>query len=488
MRALWVVMLLATAAAADGTTLEGLVRQAETAEKTARESRDLEAYEVCGAAYAEAANAAATQMSDLVPEMTYNAAVCYEMGASTSAATVMYSKLIDEHRSSKLVPRALARRGQIYMSIAYFDQAAADFELYAQRYAGEKDAADALENAFRLRVALGDDRGARKDAETWIKFFGAKRPADAADVAFVLAWRTRDAGKADEALDAYRTWLRTYSGKARREQIAAAYLAIGELRWQASCKGRPTAEGLCVARTRTTATATATARCGTHLPVVAVARDPALVKEATAALQKAVSVATTSGDELAMLRGDQARLLLADQRLEAALAIETPIPVVDAAGAPTAASTKELMTWLGTWQRVLTEARRGYEDLLRSKNARVSVAAAGRIALLVQHAADTLGSAPLPKMKKTRLDVIRGLYCDALEAYVAPLDAQAEQAAAACLDVAGRTGVVEETAGCAAIWDRHHPEAAAAGERLPAPRPPRVTDLEPPSPVRPSLP
>jgi tetratricopeptide (TPR) repeat protein len=474
MRALLVLMLLTASAAADGTTLEGLVTQAETAEKNARESGAIEAYETCGAAYVEVANAEIAAELDHVDEPMYNAAVCFEQAGSAGMAVTLYTRILDEYPRGVLAARALARRARIYMAIAYFDRAADDLETYAKKYGGEKDASDALENAFRLRAALGDDVAARRDAEIWIKMFGGRRPSDAADVAFVLAWRTREYGKADDALDAYRGWIRMYGGKARREQLVSAYLAIGELQWTASCKGKPTPEGFCIARTRTTTIP----RCGTRLPLVTVARDPALVKEATAALQQAVRAAETSGDGLAAIRGDQARLVLADQRLEAAMAIEMP----------TSASTKDLMTWLKTWQMQLAEARRGYEDLLRSKNMRVSVAAAGRIAFLMQHAADTIGSAPLPKLKKPKLDEIRAAYCDTLTAYVAPLEAQAEQAAAACLDVAGRTGVVEETAACAAIFDRHHPETAAAGERLPAPRAPIITDIEPPAPARPSRP
>lgn len=487
MRARLIVLILVgltSSAAADGTTIEGLVKQAEAAEKTARESGDPGAYETCGAAYVEVANAQMAADLDHIDESLYNAAYCYEKSGSVGVSVTLYTRLVDEFPRSVLAARALPRRGLIYFAIAYYDKAADDFETYAKKYAGDKDAADALENAFRLRAALGDEDAARRDAEMWIKYFGAKRPGDAADVAFVLAWRTREHGKADDALDEYRKWIRTYGGKARRDQLVAAYEAIGELEWRASCKGTPTPEGFCIARTRTTAIP----RCGTRLPLVTVERDPARVKEATAALKQAVRAAETSGDELAGIRGDQARLLLVDQRLEAALAIELPIPLVDAAGHTTPASTKELMTWLSTWQKQLADARRGYEDLLRSHNMRVAVASAGRIAFSMQHAADTLGSAPLPKLKKLKLDVIRAAYCDALTTYVAPLDAQAEQAAAACLDVAGRTGVVEETAGCAAIYDRHHPEAAAASERLPAPRPPIITDIEPPAPVRPSLP
>ena len=44
---------------------------------------------------------------------------------------------------------------------------------------------------------------------------------------------------------------------------------------------------------------------------------------------------------------------------------------------------------------------------------------------------------------------------------------------------AGKVGVADETASCVAVFDRHHPAAAGAGERLPAAASPRIVDVEP---------
>jgi tetratricopeptide (TPR) repeat protein len=464
----FVVVALAGSASADGTSLQGKMVTAETALKSARDSGDPAAYEVCGQAYVEVANAARTELLEAVPEAMYNAGHCFEQAHSVSAAIMLYMRLEAEFPSHKVVPYALMRLAYIQYALGHFDDAAEAMERYAAKYASDKDASDALENAFRLRAALGDDDAARKNALQWIKYFGAKKPRDAAMVAMVLAKR---AGKADD----YRAWLKKHGGRADRDLVVAAHLAIGELVWGAACKGMaPAKDGLCLGRAKVTLVE----RCGKPPPSI-VARDATLAAEAKTSLQHAVRAAEASGDEYAELRAAHARLLLADMKLEAALASEMPAAMTDATGRLTPASQKAVAAWLQAWQRGLAEARRAYEDLLRQKNLRVSVLAAGRIAFLQQHAADTLASAPLPTVPKARLDTLRGAYCDELAKYAEPLDKLAREAADACLSVAAQGNVVEETVFCVQIRDRHDPAGAGAGERMPIAASPRIRDVEP---------
>jgi tetratricopeptide (TPR) repeat protein len=471
-----IVVALAGSAAADGTSLQGLHVTAETAMKRAHESRDPAAFEVCGQAFVEVANTARTEkVIEVVPDAMYNAAVCFEQARSVSAAIMLYMRLEAEFPTHRLVPHAVMRLARIQHTLAHFDDAATAMESYAAKYAAERDAGEALENAFMLRMALGDDEAARKNAERWLKAYGAKRPSEAAEVALVLARRVRDHGTPDAAMVAHRDWLKKYGGRAERHHVVAAYAVLGELAWDASCKMKDVAnDGLCLGRAKPSRLE----RCGKP-PVVVIARDAALVAEAKKALQQATRAAETSGDTFLNLRADHARLSLADMRLEAALATEMPAPLTDATGRLTPASQKAVAAWLQGWQKGLADARRAYEDLVRSKNLRVSVLAAGRIAFLSQHAADTLASAPLPTIPKPKLDAIRGAYCDELARFAEPLDKLAQDAADACLSVAAQGNVVEETAFCVQIRDRHDPAGADGGERLPIAASPRIRDVEP---------
>ncbi|MBZ0233220.1 MAG: hypothetical protein K8M05_12895, partial [Deltaproteobacteria bacterium] len=177
MRALAIVAImglglgLVTAAAADGTTLEGRMETAQAAEKHATESRDPEAFQVCGQAYVEVAKAARTERPEWVAMALYNAGVCFEHARSVTAAVAMYRQLEAELPRDPLVQRAHARRAQLYLAIAWYAEAAKELEAYATKWAGERDASDALENAVRLRAALGDDDAARRNAERWVKLY-----------------------------------------------------------------------------------------------------------------------------------------------------------------------------------------------------------------------------------------------------------------------------------------------------------------------------
>lgn len=473
---LLVVMGLAAPAAADGTSLQGMMVTAETAERSARESNDPAAYETCGQAYVEVANAARTEAPAIVPEAMYNAGVCFEHGGAIGAAIRLYAMLEAELPSNPLAHRALARRGQLYWRIASFAEAAKAFETYASKYAGEKDASDALENAFRLRMAIGDEDAARADAEQWIRKFGAKRPREAAGAALALARMTREHATRDEATRAYRQWIKVHGGRAERHQTVAVYVALGELLWDASCEVKGTPEGgLCLAPAKRTAAP----RCG-NPPALAVARDAKLAAEATKVFDLAVRKArSTASDDLAQIAAEPARLYLVDARIEQAIAREMTAPLVDRAGVMTAASKKEQSTWIAEWQKGLADASRALEPLLRSKNLRVAVAAQGRMAWLYRHAADTLASAPLPKWKKPLLEEMRGSYCDALADLAASIAERANDAADACLRLSEQTQVVDETTQCVEVFDRHGGTAIGGGERLPAAAWPRVRDVEP---------
>ncbi len=496
-RPVLVMVALATTAGAhvataDGTSLQGLQVTAETAAKTARETDDPDAYEVCGAAYVEVANRARTEFPAHVPDSLYNAATCFARGGSVGAAITLLDRLAAEHPTHRITAHATLQAAHLFATIGWFDQAATRFEAYAARYAAELEARDALENAFRLRLALGDDDRARADGERYLKLFGAKDPSRAADAAFVMALRVRERGKPDDAVRALRQWIKTYGGR-DRERLVSAYLVVGELLWDASCPVKPV-DGLCLARDRAAASVP---RCKGPVPLVGVARDAARVKEAQAALEQAVRLSEVAGssDTRAMVAGEQARLLLADARIERAIQDTLPAAELEPDGRMTPASARDQAAWLAQWQKGLAEANRSLEDLVRSKNLRVAVTAVGRTAWLAQYATDTLRSAPLPvgkrKGKGTKAafaEEVGAVYCAALGDLSGPLEVRARDAATMCVEKAGELGVVDGAEQCVAIFDQIDPATIGADERLPLPAPPRVTDLEPPARYRPPMP
>ena len=148
-RVLLVILLLAGTAAADNPRLA-----AEQLFEDAQRTHDEAKFVACGKAYLDLYNHdPAAPDGD---EVLYNGAVCFQYARSVGSAITTYELILRTYPRSKLAGKALMPSGNAFLAIARVDDAAARFEDYAKRFAGEKDARDALENAITLRTALGD--------------------------------------------------------------------------------------------------------------------------------------------------------------------------------------------------------------------------------------------------------------------------------------------------------------------------------------------
>ena len=98
-------------------------------------------------------------------------------------------------RTSKLTAKALARLGKAYGDIAFYDKAAEKLEEYAKKYAGEKDAYDAMSDAVFYRKGIGDDAKAIENTKYFIKTFGAKKPAGGRERDVLADLGLREAGR-----------------------------------------------------------------------------------------------------------------------------------------------------------------------------------------------------------------------------------------------------------------------------------------------------
>jgi len=69
----------------------------------------------------------------------------------------MFGLLEKYYTESKITQKAIARLGKAYGDIAFYDKASEKLEEYAKKYAGEKDAFDAMSDAVFYRKGIGDD-------------------------------------------------------------------------------------------------------------------------------------------------------------------------------------------------------------------------------------------------------------------------------------------------------------------------------------------
>src|SRR5690606_399051 len=120
---------------------------------------------------------------------------------------------------SKLSAKALARIGKAYGDIAFYDQSAAKLEEYAKKYAGEKDAYDAMSDAVFYRKGIGDDAKAIENTKYFIKTFGKKKPAEAANAHFSLTSVYEKQGDKDVVVKHLRDYIRTYGTKGGADRL-----------------------------------------------------------------------------------------------------------------------------------------------------------------------------------------------------------------------------------------------------------------------------
>jgi tetratricopeptide (TPR) repeat protein len=120
-------------------------------------------------------------------EVVYNAAKAYQAGRLVAKAIQARLILINPDNTldkSELAKKAIYEIGGNYQAIAVYDEAAKWYERYAAQNPKGKDADKALSDATLLRLGLGQEDEAIKDADTFNKTFGNSHQAQAAAIAF----------------------------------------------------------------------------------------------------------------------------------------------------------------------------------------------------------------------------------------------------------------------------------------------------------------
>jgi TolA-binding protein len=122
-------------------------------------------------------------------EVLYNAAKAFQAARLIAKSIAVRKILIDPKyhlENTELARKSVYEIGGNYQAIAVYDEAAIWFEKYAATNAKGDKAADALQDATLLRLGLGQEEQAIKNADLFNKSFGAQKPALAAQIAFAI--------------------------------------------------------------------------------------------------------------------------------------------------------------------------------------------------------------------------------------------------------------------------------------------------------------
>lgn len=444
---------------------QSMRKKAEALEKKAKDTKDFGLYVQCGQAYFDIYNRDPESKQN--DEVLYNAGVCYEEGKSIGAAISAFGLLQKYYPSSKLTAKALARVGNAYGDVAFYDRAAEKLEEYAKKYAGEKDAFDAMSNAVFYRKGIGDDAKAIENTNYFIKTFGAKKPDLAANAKFSLTSVYEKQGDKDAVIKHLRDYIRSYP-KGGDDRLVIANAKIGQILWEQSCPVKQV-DGSCVKIVRERAINLKKKKrgksgndqptqCGpdSKIKLTVVKRDERKMKEALAAFSAAAkafekSQGKTGGDEGgARYYYALAKVAEADKDFEAYLALTFPqnlnFDPDPKFKAQKEKSLKRFNDWVEQKQKVGASARAKYEGVLSIKDNANSITAAARLGQISQNFSDALFTAEIPKDVRTGefADEKVEAFCDKMTEVAEPLEAASLNAYGTCLSKSTELGWFSE--------------------------------------------
>ncbi|HUH04664.1 MAG TPA: hypothetical protein VML75_21860, partial [Kofleriaceae bacterium] len=441
-------------------TLRALEQQ--LARKRAEELERAKDYQGCGVAYQALFQADPTGRH--ADELVYNAGVCFTEAGSMGAAIQMFTLLVDRFPRSAIAGRGLMRLASALDSIAYYEQAAPRLELYAARYAGEREAPDALRRAIELRAALGQRREALALTERFVKQFGRKHRADAARL-WLAATDFHEPSQLEARIAHLRRYVKEHGRAGSAFDVVVAQAGLGELLWKRSC-AHADSTGLCLQRVRLSKAQQKIARCGPAPAVRPAARNATLVAEARTALTAAIATfQRASGEPTPAARHAvaSARFYLAEPAVEEILALG----VISMKDFDQSSSSRQAeLKVFGKWFRQAGEKLKPfvgpsagvYAELLGAPGAEAWKSAAMlRAGQVVRAWVAIIGSIEIPSSftKSPYAADLTSAYCSEMARQIEPVIEHGEKALHACLEAPATS---EWTLACARELEASFPE------------------------------
>jgi len=456
---------------------QSMRKRAEKLETDAKTNKDFTQYVQCGQAYLDIYNT--NPESPENDEVLYNAGVCFEEGRSIGVAIQMYSLLKKYYPNSKITARATARLGKAFGDIAFYDRAAEELEKYAVKYAGEKDAYDAMSDAVFFRKGIGDDAKAIENTKYFVKTFGKAKPAEAANAAFSLTSVYEKQGDNDQVVKHLQEYIRVHGAKGGADKLVIAHAKIGQILFNASCPVSTKAtNGSCVKISRERAVVnknktkrkkgkdvyTAPLQCGpeSKIKLTVVKRDPGKLAKAMQEFSLAAKEFAKVGEKDDGALGARywyaiGKFAEADVEFEKYLDIKFPQNLNFGDGSPekkamAEKAMKRFNEFLEGKKKAAASTGKKYDSVLQIKDNANSIAAAARLGQVTQNFADQLFTAEIPaEVRKSQIidgyDIAQDkvdAYCDALTTAAEPLADQSLAAYGVCLSKSTELGWFSE--------------------------------------------
>ncbi len=440
---------------------QGMRRVAEAHEKEGR-------FRECGDTYREIANAYPT--ADDLDQVYYNAAVCFEKAKFIGQAVAFRKLLTEKFPTKPLAQKAKFALGLNYAAIAYYDQAAQQFEEYAKKFGGEKNASDAMSNAVFFRRGLGQDEKAIENTNAFVKAYSGKDAAEAASAFYSMGDIYEKRKDFDQLVKHYKEYLKRFAKKGGLDKEMAAHVKIGEVLWRNACPVKGV-NGACIEIKREKAIkmtrkeikkrGTSQKQCGetSKNKVVLHDRKANLVREAQGHFQAAIKLWDNGGEKgvsgkdedekklktaLAIYWVAAANFYLAEDKFEKVLSIKFPEKLDFS---PTNQKrNKDSIKRFGKWKedkdKAMVSGEKQYMHVvndIKGGGAHWAIASAARVGQLYQNYSGALFTAEIPAVPAdlaaagVAQDFVDA-YCDALTDAATPLEEKSIQGFSFCLE------------------------------------------------------
>jgi tetratricopeptide (TPR) repeat protein len=206
-------------------------------------------YKECGISFIAAAETIPDHKDHA--QRLYNAGLCFQNARLIGQAIKAREQLIAAHPKDPLAQRALFQIASGYHQLAYYSEAARRYEEFAKQFPGEKKAFTALGNAYSFRIGLGEFDKAIDDMNSFVKYYGSKKPADTANVVFQMSEVYEKQKKTDELVKHLEAYLKRWGAKGGIDKQILAHFKLGEIAWTKSCP-QPGVNGACIKVDRVT--------------------------------------------------------------------------------------------------------------------------------------------------------------------------------------------------------------------------------------------
>jgi TolA-binding protein len=206
-------------------------RLAGARDRAGQKGGDPKGFEKCAARFVQIFNDHAGH--DRGDDLLWNAAECSQAAYQVRNAIDIRTKLLTEFPKSKHHKETLRFLAESYQAVAWYKDAAKQFEQYATRYPKDEHTPDALNNAYLFRVGLGQAEEAAEDLSRYESLYKRSKPEKAASI----FWSRRGLIENEaERLAHAREYVNKYGNRGGVDRRIVAEATIGQILWRRSCE------------------------------------------------------------------------------------------------------------------------------------------------------------------------------------------------------------------------------------------------------------